>query len=111
VLTIGLGGIYVEVLKDVVFRLAPVSAAEARRAVMELRSVALLQGVRGQPPADIDALVDCVVRLSWLAADLRDDLAELDINPLCVLPRGQGVRVVDALAVPRQGLDAGTNPV
>jgi acetyltransferase len=100
VLTIGLGGIYVEVLKDVVFRLAPVSAAEARRAVMELRSVALLQGVRGQPPADIDALVDCVVRLSWLAADLRDDLAELDINPLCVLPKGQGVRVVDALAVP-----------
>jgi acetyltransferase len=101
VLTIGLGGIYVEVLKDVVFRLAPISAAEARRAIMELRSAALLRGVRGQPAADIDALVDCVVRLSWLAADLRDDLAELDINPLCVLPEGQGVRIVDALAVPR----------
>jgi acetyltransferase len=101
VLTIGLGGIYVEVLKDLAFRLPPVSASEARRAIMELRSAALLQGVRGQPAADVDALVDCVVRCSWLAADLREELAELDINPLCVLPRGQGVRVVDALAVPR----------
>jgi len=102
VLAIGLGGIHVEVFKDVVFRLAPLSPAEARRAIMELRSAALLGEVRGQPAADIDALVDCVVRVSWLAADLRDGLAELDINPLCVLPDGQGVRVVDALAVPRR---------
>lgn len=100
VLTVGLGGIYVEVFKDVVFRLAPISAAEARRAIMELRSVALLQGVRGQSASDIDALTDAVVRVSWLAADLRDQLAELDINPLCVLPQGKGVRIVDALAVP-----------
>lgn len=100
VLTLGLGGIYTEVLKDVAFRLVPLSAAEARRALMALRSVALLQGARGQPPVDIDALIDCVVRVSWLASDLRDDLAELDINPLCVLPAGQGVRIVDALAVP-----------
>jgi len=100
VLTIGLGGIYVEVLKDVVFRLAPLGFEEARRAVMELRCIGLLQGVRGEPPADIDALVDCIVRVSWLASDLREHLAELDINPLCVLPSGQGVRVVDALVVP-----------
>ncbi|MBO9353537.1 hypothetical protein GG851_05980 [Bordetella petrii] len=102
VLAIGLGGIHVEVFKDVVFRMAPLSPAEARRAIMELRSAALLHEVRGQPAADIDALVDCVVRVSWLAADLRDSLAELDINPLCVLPDGRGARVVDALAVPRK---------
>jgi acetyltransferase len=101
VLTLGLGGIYAEVLKDVAFRLAPLSAAEARRALLELRSVALLQGARGRAPADIDALIDCIVRVSWLAVDLRDELAELDINPLCVLPAGKGVRVVDALVVPR----------
>ena len=101
VLTLGLGGIYVEVLKDVVFRLAPLTPDEARRALGELRAFKLLEGARGKPAADLDALVDCLVRVSWLAIDLGDRIAELDINPLCVLPKGRGVRVVDALVIPR----------
>ena len=61
---------------------------------------ALLQGARGQAPADIEALIDCIERVSWLAADCVDKIAEIDINPLCVLALGQGVRVVDALVIP-----------
>lgn len=110
VLAIGLGGIYVEVLKDVAFRLAPLSADEARRALRELRAFKLLEGVRGRPASDIDALVDCLVRVSWLAADLGDRIAELDVNPLCVLPKGRGVRVVDALVIPRASVGLQGHP-
>ncbi|UHL65639.1 acetate--CoA ligase family protein [Paralcaligenes sp. KSB-10] len=105
VLTLGLGGIYVEVLKDVVFRLAPLTPDEARRALGELRAFKLLEGVRGKPAADVDALVDCLVRVSWLAIDLGGRIAELDINPLCVLPKGRGARVVDALVIPHRTAD------
>ena len=63
----------------------------------------IFAGARGRPPLDVDALADCVVRVSWLAADTRGVLAELDVNPLRVLPRGQGVRVVDALAIKDKG--------
>jgi acyl-CoA synthetase (NDP forming) len=98
-MTFGLGGIYVEVLKDLVFRLAPLSRHDISEALNELHAIKLLQGVRGQPPADIDALVDCIERVSWLAADCADKIAEIDINPLCVLELGQGVRVVDALVI------------
>jgi acetyltransferase len=99
VMTFGLGGIYVEVLKDLVFRLAPLSRHDISEALNELHVIKLLQGVRGQPPADIDALVDCIERVSWLAADCADKIAEIDINPLCVLELGQGVRAVDALVI------------
>jgi len=99
VLTVGLGGIYVEVLKDVAFRLPPVSRIEAREMVEELRSVAILKGTRGMPGLDIEALADCIERISWLAVDLQDRIVELDINPLRVLPKG--ARVVDALVVAR----------
>jgi len=99
VLTVGLGGVYVEVLKDLAFRLPPLSAQESLEALRELRGYALLQGFRGRPRVDISALAGCIERLSWLAADLGDEISELDINPLRVLPQGQGVRVVDALVV------------
>jgi acetate---CoA ligase (ADP-forming) len=101
VLTVGLGGIYVEVLKDVAFRLPPIDAEEALAMLRELRTYPLLAGARGRSPADVKALADCMERISWLAVDLADVVAELDINPLRVLPEGQGVRVVDALVVLR----------
>lgn len=94
---VGAGGIFAEVLQDVAFGLAPVDAERARRLLERTRVVHLLRGARGRPPADVDALVDVLVRLSWLAVDW-EGLRELDINPLFVLPRGRGVVAVDARA-------------
>jgi len=94
----GLGGIYAEVLKDVAWRLAPVSHADAHAMIRELRVYAILNGARGKPPADIEALVDAIVAMSTMALDLAPGLKEFDINPLFVLPAGKGVRAGDALA-------------
>lgn len=91
----GLGGVYVEALRDVSFRLAPLTAADAEALIDEVRSAKLLAGLRGAPPADRLALVDAIVRVGHLAAD-HPQIAELDINPLLVLSRGQGAVAVDA---------------
>jgi acetyltransferase len=91
----GLGGIYVEVLKDVAFKVAPISRGEAEEMVRSLRSFPLLRGVRGQPPADLAALAQVLLALGSLAHDFPE-LAEADINPLLVLPRGEGAVAVDA---------------
>ena len=101
VLTLGFGGIHVEILRDVTFRLPPLTTEEAREALEELRLAPLLRGVRGAPAADVEALAEAVMRFSWLAADLGEGLAEVDVNPLAVLPAGQGVRVLDALILQR----------
>ncbi|HEV7264793.1 MAG TPA: acetate--CoA ligase family protein [Falsiroseomonas sp.] len=101
VLTLGFGGVHVEVLRDVTFRLPPIPVEDAREALGELRLAPMLRGVRGAPAADVAALADAVARFSWLLADLGDALEEVDLNPLAVLPEGQGVRVLDALLVPR----------
>ena len=97
----GLGGIFAEVLKDVAFRLAPITPAIAREMVEEIKGYPVLAGARGKAPADVDALVDVLVKLSALAVDLKDHVAELDINPLLVMPKGknagQGVKAADAL--------------
>jgi len=98
-LMVGLGGIYVEVMRDVVFAPAPVRAEEARAMLERLQGIALLHGVRGQPPADIDALVDLMVTVSWLADDWRDEIAEVDLNPVFVHPEGHGLSIVDGLIV------------
>ncbi len=90
----GLGGIYVEVLRDVTFRIAPLSEQEAREMVAEIRSYHLLQGVRGERPADIDAIVDCILRISQLVTDFPE-IVELDINPLLVREAGAGAVAVD----------------
>jgi acetate---CoA ligase (ADP-forming) len=97
----GLGGVFVEVMRDVAFRVGRLSTAEARSMLDDVRGAALLRGARGEPLADEGALVDVLRRVSHLASDLRDELTELDLNPLVVLPAGQGVLVVDALLVRR----------
>jgi acyl-CoA synthetase (NDP forming) len=101
----GLGGIYTEVLKDVSFRLAPVSLSMAREMIEEIRGYPVLAGARGRTPADVEALADAIVRLSALAVDLRGEIAELDINPLFVFAEGRGVKAADALIRPRVKAD------
>jgi acetyltransferase len=91
----GLGGITVEVLADVSFRLAPLTAADAEEMIDEVRSAKLLAGVRGAPAADRAALIDAIVRIGQLAAD-HPEITELDVNPLLVLQAGQGAIAVDA---------------
>ena len=100
-LMFGLGGIFVEVMRDVTFRLVPLTLGEAQAMIREVRGFGLLAGARGRPPADLDALAAALVSISRLAHDLGDRLDELDVNPLMVLPAGRGVRVADALLVLR----------
>jgi len=92
----GLGGIFVEVLKDVTFRVAPVSKKQAAAMVDEIRSAAILAGVRGESPRDRAALADLIVSYAAMIYDLRDDVAETDANPVLVYEEGQGLKVVDA---------------
>lgn len=90
----GLGGIYVEVLKDVVFRLCPVAPRVAVEMISGIRAYGLLRGARGQGPADIDALADLIWRVSALAADFPQ-IVELDVNPLIVADKGCGAVAAD----------------
>jgi acyl-CoA synthetase (NDP forming) len=99
IVAVGLGGIYVEVLRDVAYRAAPVTLQQANDMLGELRSRKILDGVRGMAPRDRRALADLVVRLSWFAHDFRDEVVELDINPLVVLEDGAGACVIDTLIV------------
>jgi acetyltransferase len=94
VLMFGLGGIYVEVLKDVSFRLVPVSEAGAARMIREIRSLPILTGTRGLPPADLAAIERLLIAVSQMAVDLPE-IAEMDLNPVFVYPQGQGIKVVD----------------
>lgn len=94
----GLGGVYVEILKDVSFRLAPLSEEDAREMLRELKSSRLLQGARGEPPADIPAVIECLLRVSQLVTDFPE-INELDINPLRVLEEGKGCLATDARIV------------
>jgi acyl-CoA synthetase (NDP forming) len=100
----GLGGVHVEVLKDVTFRLAPFGRDEAVRMIDEIRGRALLSGVRGAAASDVDALADLLVNISEFAAAHRDDIETIDLNPVLAWPKGEGVVALDALVVPRQDL-------
>jgi 4-hydroxybutyryl-CoA synthetase (ADP-forming) len=91
---VGLGGIYVEILKDVVFRLAPIDEHEAEKMVESIKAIKLLKGIRGETPSDLAAVVDSLQRLSQLITDFPE-IEEFDINPLLVLERGKGARVAD----------------
>jgi acetyl-CoA synthetase (ADP-forming) len=95
VVMVGLGGIAVEILKDVALAPAPVSAERARSLLDSLVMAPLLHGARGRPPLDVDAVADAVVRLSWLAADLGARLVDLEVNPLIVRRAGGGAVAVD----------------
>ncbi|MEM2856037.1 MAG: acetate--CoA ligase family protein [Candidatus Nitrosocaldaceae archaeon] len=90
----GLGGIYVEVLKDVTFRLAPIGNKEARRMINEIKMSKLLDGVRGEKPSDKIKLAECIERLSQLVNDFPE-ISEIDMNPVMVLEEGKGCKVVD----------------
>lgn len=94
-IALGLGGIYAEVLKDVVFRLAPITDEDAKDMIANLRSKALLQGVRGEPPSDTSKLIEVLQRVSRLVTDHREIL-ELDINPFFLYPKRGGGVAVDA---------------
>jgi acetate---CoA ligase (ADP-forming) len=97
VLLFGSGGVMVEVYNDVALRRCPITRWEAQAMIAEVKGARLLQGFRGRPAADLEALADTLVRVSHLAMHLEAHLAEFDINPLMVLPSGQGVKAVDAL--------------
>jgi acyl-CoA synthetase (NDP forming) len=90
----GLGGIYVEVLKDVTFRVAPFSRAEAKEMLNEIRAINLLRGVRGQAPADLAAITETLLKLSQLVTDFPE-IMEMDINPLMAFEEGRGVMGID----------------
>ena len=98
-LMVGLGGIFVEVLKDVAIRLLPVDEREAREMLKELRSYKVMEGVRGQPTRDIDALVKAMVGLSEIFAAHSNHLSDMEINPIMVRAQGGGVAAVDVRLV------------
>ncbi|HEY9461301.1 MAG TPA: acetate--CoA ligase family protein, partial [Paralcaligenes sp.] len=97
VIMFGLGGIFVEILKDVSFRLAPFDKAEALEMIQQTRAVSLLKGARGRAPSDLDALAESLAALSNMAYAARDRISSIDINPFLVLPAGQGAMALDAL--------------
>jgi len=94
----GLGGIFVEVLKDVTMRVAPVDEAEALKMIREIRGYPILEGVRGSAKSDVKALAGIISRVSYMALALPN-LSELDINPVIVFPEGSGAKAVDALMI------------
>jgi acetyltransferase len=96
---VGLGGITTELFKDVIYRPAPVGAAEAAAMLAELKAAPLLNGFRGAPKADVQALSALIAQISLLAARFRSEISEIELNPVLVHPQGQGVTIVDALVV------------
>jgi len=98
-LMVGLGGIHVEVLRDVAFAPVPLGAEDALLLLDQLKGAALLDGVRGEPAADRAALAELMAVLSRFAADHADQIAEIDLNPVIVHPTGEGLTIVDALIV------------
>jgi len=101
-LMFGLGGIFVEVLKDVTFRVAPISIKEAENMLGEIKSAPILDGVRGEAPRDKAALARVLTNYAFMITDLADEISESDANPVLVYEQGQGVKVVDARIILKQ---------
>jgi acetyltransferase len=95
----GLGGIFVEVYKDVSMRVAPLTRTDAEEMIQEVKGSVLLKGYRGREKGDLEGVIDVIMKISQLAMDLRDEIIELDINPVIVLEQARGVKAVDALIV------------
>ena len=94
VIMLGMGGIYVEVLKDVTFRVAPVTDREADDMILSIKTRKILEGVRGERPSDVAKLSECIQRLSQLVSDF-DEIKELDMNPVLVMEEGKGCKILD----------------
>lgn len=103
VVAFGMGGVLAEVQRDIAYRIAPFGVDEARSMIDQLRSRAIFDGVRGKPAADVDALIEALVKASEFAWAHRDLVAEVDVNPLLVRPKGLGVIAADAVVVNRPG--------
>jgi acyl-CoA synthetase (NDP forming) len=97
IIMIGLGGIFVEVIRDVALRAVPLTKDDALAMIGELKGYRLLQGVRGERPSDIDALADTLCRFARLALEAPEEIAEIDVNPLVVFEEGRGVMALDCL--------------
>jgi len=94
----GLGGIYVEALKDVTFGFAPLKPSDVVKMIKSVKMFKILEGIRGKPPADLDSIADCMQRLSQLLMDF-EDIMELDMNPIIVYAEGEGCKVADVRIV------------
>jgi len=94
VIMLGMGGIYVEVLKDVTFRIAPITDREANDMISSIKTKKILEGVRGEKPSDITKLSECIQRLSQLVTDFKE-IKELDMNPVLVMEKGKGCKILD----------------
>ncbi len=100
VIMFGLGGIFVEVLKDVSFRVAPVEPIDAEEMIREIRSFKILEGYRGLPPRDLEAVKDIIVKTSKLMLEL-EEVQDMDLNPIMLYEKGRGALVVDARIILR----------
>lgn len=96
VLMFGLGGIFVEVFKDVAFRVAPIERADAEEMISELKAYPVLRGIRGRKPSDMEGIIDALLRVSRMVKDL-EEIKEIDLNPVIVYERG--CRIVDARVI------------
>ena len=107
----GLGGVHVEILGDVCFRITPLTDCDASEMVRSIRGYRLLEGYRGHAPADVPALEEVLLRISYLV-DQIPEITELDLNPIFALPPGQGCQIVDArIRVESARSSAGVSPV
>ncbi len=100
---LGLGGVFVEVMKDVSLRFPPLKASDVKEMLGELKGSMLLKGYRGSAPGDVAALIKAVVKFSEFVARTEGQFFAIDVNPLIVLPKGKGVRIADALIIPADG--------
>lgn len=96
VILFGLGGIFVEVLKDASLRFPPIGRSEATEMIKELKGHEILEGFRGRPRADTEAVVDILLKVSRLSTELKESVLEMDLNPIMVQPEGKGAKVIDA---------------